>query len=127
MKRIKYLVIIVLLGLILCGCSNSKIVDEETFSIDGQEQIIKTDNTEFDEPDNTKEESKQTEILTNAHENHGYDEDCEECPPLRITDGVEIDGPGGMNPNWPIESDNPNRWPKNMGDLDSEDQNLEIE
>lgn len=139
MKSSRYLFsIIILLGLILCSCSDSTTVDESTFLIDDQERIIESDSIEFDEPsridpnltvesDDTREASERTDVSTNTHENHNYDENCEECPPPRITDGIEIDGPGGMNPNWPTESDNPNQWPKNMGDLDTDDQDLEIE
>ena len=156
MKNSKYLLpFIILLGFLLCSCSASNNVDKKQMENDLQEQIVNassedhenhdydedceecppsknTDDIEIDGPggtdpnwstesDNPTEWPKQTDV-TNTHGNHDYDEDCEECPPPRITDGIEIDGPGGMNPNWPTESDNPNEWPKNTGDLENDDE-----
>lgn len=108
MKNSKYLLpFIILLGFILYGCSAYNNVDKKQMDNNLQEQIVNAN--------------------TEDHGSHDYNEDCEECPPPRITDGIEIDGPGGMNPNWPTESDNPNEWPKNMGDLDTDVQDSEIE
>lgn len=123
---------------VISGCSASKDdVSHQNIKIEEEQflnnEIEKSENNNFDElqPEKTLEDVKIDERADNKYycSIHGYeyDLDCEECPPPRITEGVDIDGPGGMNPNWPTESDNPNRWPKNMGDLDTDDQDLEIE